>query len=81
MAPDSPAFAALYSESPGRFLISVAPEHQDRVERHFQGQPLYLLGQVREDQALKITRDRRPLLKTTLAKLQRAWQQRFGNLV
>ncbi|MDD2903910.1 MAG: AIR synthase-related protein [Syntrophales bacterium] len=81
VAPESPAFATLYSESAGRFLISVAPEHQARVEKHFQGQPLYLLGQVRKDHSWKIIRDRRTLMKTSLDKLQAAWQQRFGNLI
>ncbi|MFZ5452109.1 MAG: AIR synthase-related protein [Thermodesulfobacteriota bacterium] len=81
VAPASPAFAALYSESAGRFLISVAPEHQARVEQRFQGQPLSFLGQVRQDQTWKIIRDRRTLMKTSLEKLQTAWQQRFGNLI
>ena len=81
VAPDSPAYAALYSESAGRFMISVAPEHQDRVEQLFQGQPLHFLGKVRQDGAFKIARHNRTLLKTTLNKLQTAWQRRFGNLV
>jgi len=81
VAPASPAHAALYSESPGRFLISVAPEHQGRVEELFQGQPLHFLGEVRSDNTLKITRDSRTLIKTSLETLQAAWQPRFGNLI
>jgi phosphoribosylformylglycinamidine synthase len=81
VAPGVPAYAALYSESAGRFLISVAAEHQERVERLFAGQPLHFLGKVREDSAVKITRDRRTLIKVSLDKLQAAWQRRFGNLV
>jgi phosphoribosylformylglycinamidine synthase II len=80
-SPASPAHAALYSESPGRFLISVAPEHQERLERLFQGQPLSFLGEVRQDKALKITRRGRTLIDTPLETLQAAWQRRFGNLV
>jgi len=81
VAPGVPAYAALYSESAGRFLISVAAEHQERVEQLFAGQPLHFLGKVREDSAVKITRDRRTLIKVSLDKLQAAWQRRFGNLV
>jgi phosphoribosylformylglycinamidine synthase len=81
IAPTSPAFAALYSESPGRFLISVAPENQGRVEQLFEGQPLTFLGEVRGDNSFKIARNRRTLIKTSLDKLQAAWQRRFGNLV
>jgi phosphoribosylformylglycinamidine synthase len=81
VAPASPAYAALYAESAGRFLISVAPEHQGRVERLFEGQPLSFLGEVRQDNTCKITRGGRTLMKTSLDKLQAAWQGRFGNLV
>jgi phosphoribosylformylglycinamidine synthase II len=81
VAPGSPAHAALYAESAGRFLISVAPEHQNRLEQLFQGQPLDLLGEVRGDQTLKITRHGRTLIKTPLETLQAAWQGRFGNLL
>ncbi len=81
VAPDMPAYAALYSESPGRFLISIAPEHQRRVEELFQGQPLQFLGEVRQESTLKVTRGSRTLLATPLPTLQESWQRRFGNLV
>lgn len=81
VAPASPAHAALYSESAGRFLISVAPEHQGRIERLFQGQPLHFLGEVRRDDTVKITRHGRTLMQASLETLQAAWQGRFGNLV
>ena len=81
VAPASPAYSALYSESAGRFLISVAPEHQGRVEKLFAGQPLSFLGTIRKDNSFKITCGGRPLIKTSLDQLQAAWQRRFGNLV
>ncbi len=81
VSPASPSHAAFYSESAGRFLVSVAPEHQDRLERLFQGQPLHLLGEVRRDNAFKVTRRGRTLMDTSLETLQAAWQHRFGNLV
>ncbi|MBI4796951.1 MAG: phosphoribosylformylglycinamidine synthase [Deltaproteobacteria bacterium] len=81
VAPASPAYAALYSESAGRFLISVAPEHQGRVEQLFEGQPLSFLGEVRKDNTFKITRGGRTLIRTSLDKLQAVWQRRFGDLV
>jgi phosphoribosylformylglycinamidine synthase len=80
VAPASPAYAALYSESAGRFLISVAPEQQGRVEGLFQGQPLYFLGKVRQDRAVNIARKGRTLMKPSLEQLQAAWQRRFGEL-
>jgi phosphoribosylformylglycinamidine synthase II len=80
IAQGSPAYAALYSESAGRFLISVAAEQQTRVEQLFQGHPLHFLGEVRQDSTFKITREKRTLVKTSLNQLQTAWQRRFGNL-
>jgi phosphoribosylformylglycinamidine synthase len=81
IAADSPAYAALYAESAGRFLISVAAEHQSRLEPLFAGQPLIFLGKVREDNTFKVTRSGKTLIKTSLDQLQAAWQRRFGNLV
>jgi len=81
VAPGSPAHAALYAESAGRFLISIAPAHQARVEGLFQGQPLHLLGEVRPDRTVKVARQGRILLATSLETLQESWQRRFGNLV
>ncbi len=81
VAPESPGFAALYSESPGRFLLSVAPNDQNRVEQLFQGQPLYLLGEVRRDKTFKVSRHGQSLMETKLETLQSSWQRRLGNLV
>jgi phosphoribosylformylglycinamidine synthase len=77
----SPTYAALYSESAGRFLISLDPAHRARFEDLFRGQPLYLLGSVRDDGAFKINSGPRTLLETFLPALQDAWQRRFGNLI
>ncbi len=46
VAPDLPDYAALYSESAGRFLVSVDPADATRLEELFAGQPLALIGQV-----------------------------------
>ena len=46
VAPESPAYASLYAESAGRFLVSVDPAQARRLEELFQGQPLTLIGQV-----------------------------------
>jgi phosphoribosylformylglycinamidine synthase II len=81
VAPGSPAHAALYSESAGRFLVSVDPGHRKRFEELFQGQPCYLLGQVSQAPALKVTREGRTLLSAPLDTLKTAWQRRFGPLI
>ena len=81
VAPESPAYASLYSESAGRFLVSVDPAHRERLEELFGGQPLMLIGQVRSDQTVKISRHGQPLLEATLETLKAAWERRFGSLI
>ncbi len=81
VAPGLPAHAALYSESAGRFLVSIAPEHRARLEALFQGQPLLFLGEVRPDQSFSIRRNDRTLLDLPLSDLKAAWQRRFGGLI
>ncbi|MBM4273853.1 MAG: phosphoribosylformylglycinamidine synthase [Deltaproteobacteria bacterium] len=81
VAPEFPAYVALYSESAGRFLVSVAPEHQSSVEDLFRGQPLYLLGRVRPDGAFKVSRGGQTLIDAALPDLQAAWQRRLGGLI
>ncbi|MFZ5449252.1 MAG: AIR synthase-related protein [Thermodesulfobacteriota bacterium] len=81
VAPESPNYVSLYSESAGRFLVSVDPGHQRRLEELFGGQPLTLIGQVRSDQNFKISRHGRPLLSASLETLKATWERRFGSLV
>ena len=66
VAPDLPDYAALYSESAGRFLVSVDPADAPRLEELFAGQPLALIGQVRPDPTFKIIRHGRTLLEADL---------------
>jgi phosphoribosylformylglycinamidine synthase len=81
VAPGSPAYVALYSESAGRFLVSVAPQHRARVEALFRGSPLYLLGQVRPDGIFKVSRGDHLIIDAALPDLQAAWQRRLGGLI
>jgi phosphoribosylformylglycinamidine synthase len=81
VAPGLPAHMALYSESAGRFLVSVAPQHRARFEALFQSQPLILLGEARPDQTLLVKRQGRTLMEMPLSDLKAAWQRRFGGLI
>jgi phosphoribosylformylglycinamidine (FGAM) synthase-like enzyme len=81
IAPDFPNHVALYSESAGRFLVSVAPAQRRRFEEIIQGQPHQLLGEVRPDRQFTVKRQRRSLLTVTLDDLKEAWTRRFGSLV
>jgi phosphoribosylformylglycinamidine synthase II len=76
-----PTHAALYSESAGRFLVSVAPAQRQQFEDIFQGHPVHLLGEVRPDRTFTLKRQGRTLLTVTLEELQEAWTRPFGQLI
>jgi phosphoribosylformylglycinamidine synthase len=45
----------LYSESQGRFLVSVNPENKDKFEKIFTGIPCHMLGTVKEESSFTIS--------------------------
>ena len=74
----------LYSESAGRFLVSVDPAQAARLEELFQGQPCRLIGEVQSRaDALKSYPARPDALagERPLDTLGTAWQRRFGDLI
>ena len=79
--PDLPSHAALYSESAGRFLVSVAPAEQRRFAEIMQGHPIHLLGEVTAEPDFTLKRQGRTLCSVPLNELKEAWTKRFGNLV
>ena len=81
VAREAPNYAALYSESAGRFLVSVDPAHRQRFEELFKDQPCCLLGLVSPEPTLKVARGGRTLLEAALETLANAWQRRFGDLI
>jgi phosphoribosylformylglycinamidine synthase subunit PurSL len=81
IAPGAPAYGALYSESAGRFLVSVDPARQARFEDLFQGQPCRLIGRVRADDSFKIVQGAAVIMELPLLEMSAAWQRRFGSLV
>jgi len=72
---------ALYSESAGRFLVTVAPADCQRWESHMAGAPLWRLGRVRADRRLIVHWGNRRLIETAVDDLLTAWQARFGDLI
>jgi phosphoribosylformylglycinamidine (FGAM) synthase-like enzyme len=81
MLADHPTHAALYSESAGRFLVTVAPSQQRQFEEIFQGHPYHLLGEVRPVRTFTLKRQGRTLLTATLDELKEAWTRPFGRLI
>ena len=61
--------AALFSETPGRFLVSVAPQNAAAFEALFVGQALTKLGSVRPEPVITLSAAAAPLAQLDLAGL------------
>jgi phosphoribosylformylglycinamidine synthase len=72
---------ALYAESAGRFLVTVAPADGPRWEHSLAGAPLRRLGRVRADRRFVVRWGEDVLIQSDIADLLAVWQARFGNLI
>jgi phosphoribosylformylglycinamidine synthase len=72
----------LYSETPGRFLVTVAPENKAKFEAVLKGCCFAALGEVTEEPRLKINgvKGRGTLIDADIAELKHAWKKTFGAL-
>jgi phosphoribosylformylglycinamidine synthase II len=71
----------LYSESAGRFIVTVAPEDRAEFEERFKGLPWGCVGLVTESKKLTIRGlEGKVLLNVGLRQLKTAWKKPFGNL-
>jgi phosphoribosylformylglycinamidine synthase len=71
----------LYSESAGRFIVSVAPEDRAEFEERFEGLPCGCIGRVTEKQRLTARGlAGKVLFNVGLQQLKSAWKKPFGNL-
>ena len=65
----------LYSESASRLLVTVKPDNQKRFEALFAGQVFACIGQVANDEYLKIVGLKgETLVRSTIGDLKEAWQ-------
>jgi phosphoribosylformylglycinamidine synthase len=71
----------LYSESAGRFVVTVAPEDRAEFEERFKGLPWGCVGRVTEEQKLTARGlGGNVLFRVGLQQLKSAWKKPFGNL-
>ncbi|WP_028315788.1 AIR synthase-related protein [Desulfatibacillum aliphaticivorans] len=74
--------ALLYSESAGRFILTVAPSDKERFEEIFAGLPAACVGQVTEAPVLSIKGlDGVEIIRTEVQDMKDAWKKRFGGLI
>jgi phosphoribosylformylglycinamidine synthase len=71
----------LFSESAGRFIISVDPSQKARVEEVFGGLPLECIGSITDDGRMTVEgQGGQTLLSAPVADLKASWQSTFGDL-
>jgi len=72
----------LYSESCGRFVITVAPEMKTPLEKCFSGMKLQRVGVVTESPDFTITGEKGDtVLKENVQRLKESWKKPFGDLI
>jgi len=71
---DLAAHSLLYSESAGRLLLCVAPQHASAFEAGFKGQHLARLGTVTQEPLLRVTHHQTQLMACPVEELASAWK-------
>jgi phosphoribosylformylglycinamidine synthase II len=72
----------LFSESAGRFVITVDPDNKASFEAIFKDLPCVCIGGVTKTPELKIAGvDCKPLIATSVSELKKAWKATFGALI
>ncbi|RLA63368.1 MAG: phosphoribosylformylglycinamidine synthase [Epsilonproteobacteria bacterium] len=65
----------LFSEGPGRFLVSVAPESKESFEKHFADVSYKSLGKVTSGDLVEVNMDGEQVLNTSMDKMITAWKR------
>ena len=72
----------LFSESAGRFLVTVDPAKKDVFEQQFKGQPCACIGKVTAEKEVSIKgNDGKVIFSKPVAELKQAWKKPFGDLI
>jgi phosphoribosylformylglycinamidine synthase len=80
--PGLTASQALYSESAGRFVITVSPKKKELFEEIFSGMKLGNAGVVTESPRFSIQGDQKALvMEEDIHRLKHSWKRPFGELV
>jgi phosphoribosylformylglycinamidine synthase len=72
----------LYSESCGRFILTVSPRNRARFESLLDGAPVSLIGSVCEEAHLRLHRSGgNPLVDLDVSALKECWKRPFAGLI
>jgi phosphoribosylformylglycinamidine synthase len=71
----------LFSESAGRFIVTVAPEQAERFEHRFQGLPIAWVGDIAADGRFAVKgADGTEIVTKPVTELKAAWKKPFSGL-
>jgi len=72
----------LFSESAGRFIVTIKPDHRDAFEKLFEGLPCACIGRVTDVSGDFTIRDAddHSLVSIPVSELKKAWKGPFGDL-
>ncbi len=73
--------ALLFSESPGRFLITIASQNRAGFEKLCEKISFACIGKVRQSPVLEISDGHKNLISLDVARLKAAWKKPFGDLI
>ncbi|MDY6824271.1 MAG: AIR synthase-related protein [Thermodesulfobacteriota bacterium] len=72
----------LFSESPGRFIVTIAPNDRQEAEALFDGCAFACVGMVTDEPVLRITGGNGGrIVETGVDELKQAWKRPFGDLI
>ncbi|MFP4194431.1 MAG: AIR synthase-related protein [Desulfobacterales bacterium] len=71
----------LFSESAGRFIVSVAPEDRAEFESMLREHPFACIGEIREDGIFEIRSGGENVISLNTAELKAAWKAPFDGLI
>jgi phosphoribosylformylglycinamidine synthase len=73
---------ALFSESAGRFIVTVDPQRRGAFETLFEGLPCACIGTITEEPVFALSGlNGRTLASVGISELKMAWKRPFGDLI
>jgi phosphoribosylformylglycinamidine synthase len=76
-APGSLDTLLLFSETPSRFLVEIAPAEEDRFEEYMRSEGVHdfaCIGEVTDTSRLIVQHEKKTLIDLPIASLQTAWK-------
>lgn len=71
----------LFSETPGRFIATIAPENREEFEKSLSGHLFACIGEITEDGIFKLQTGGSGIVRLPVPELKSAWKAPFGALI